>query len=587
MEFETSHHDALGFFKQRGLIGVILVFLVLAGAYSIVIPLGEAADEVSHFAYVEYLVEKRRLPEPEGFVRGEAHQAPLYYVIAALATAWIPRDGLVVLANPDFVLNDPQTLNLLLHPRSEGFPYTGTVLAWHLVRLLSILCAGVTVWAAWKTADTFFPNDIVIALAAASFVAFLPSFLSLSAVVNNDNLIIMLASASFLVVAQISQRGLTLRRTVILGALLGLAVLAKLNAFALWVFVLASYLLIAARSRNWRAAARHGILCFSIALIITAPYLVYNLLTHGDPLAWSLYLKVAPLRQTPLTPMELLALAEPVLTSFWGRFGGALQLRMPDVVYLLLGAVALTALFGIVVALRQKSRYANVRRIVILTAILMLLLGAVYLRFVLADMGAGQARMLLPGIVPLGLTLAAGWFVLFRPFKGWALVIWSGGLLLLALSTLVLIQSSYTPMPLDATGAAASKAIDYGNTIRVLDYRVDRSEAPPGGKINVEFDWQALGAPQENYWFSLQLLGSEGAVANKDGVPSAGRTTTDWWQPGQIFRSHHALEIPPDVAPGTYSLMLGLHPYDRWDWLPVRGESITLLQEITVIPTAQ
>ena len=104
-------------------------------------------------------------------------------------------------------LYDPQTPNLLLHPRNEDMPYQGSVFTWHFVRVLSILLAAVTVWVAWQTAREFFESDTLFPLAVASFVAFLPSFLSLGAVVNNDNLIILLASVSFLLVVRIFRRG--------------------------------------------------------------------------------------------------------------------------------------------------------------------------------------------------------------------------------------------------------------------------------------------------------------------------------------------------------------------------------------------
>jgi hypothetical protein len=66
---------------------LLLAFLLLDLTYSVTIPLGEAPDEVSHFAYVEYLTAHRQLPTPEGAVTGEAHQPPLYYLIGALSTA--------------------------------------------------------------------------------------------------------------------------------------------------------------------------------------------------------------------------------------------------------------------------------------------------------------------------------------------------------------------------------------------------------------------------------------------------------------------------------------------------------------------
>lgn len=630
MTTPARRSDAQGPIQQWGIFVILLAFLGLVLAYSIVIPLGEAADEVSHFAYVEYLIEHKTLPKPEGIVLGEAHQAPLYYAVAALATAWAPRDGLVVLANPDFVLTNPDTPNLLLHPRNEGFPYQGTVLAWHLVRLVSVLCALVTVWATWQTARVFFPNDTFIPLAAASLVAFVPSFLSLSAAVNNDNLIIMLASLSFLVVAQINQRGLATRRTAILGVLLGLALLTKLNAFALWAFVGASYLLLFFQTRTGDLSlrtephlqrnaisnppgenaaidftasrkplfamtetggerayhrttiARHLVLCFGIAFAIALPYLVYNTLTHGDPLAWSLYLKVAPLRQTPLSLTDLLGLGEPVFTSFWGRFGGALQLRMPGLVYLGLGIVMLLALGGVVREIRRSGTYAKVGTIVLLTLILMPLLGAVYFRFIMADLGAGQARMLLPGILPLGLVLTVGWFALLKAHRNIALLTWSVGFFMLGIAALIFINSIYASPVIAASAEPNAQPIDFGKTIRVRSYRVEQVKIAPGGEIAVELDWQALAVPQENYWLSLQLVGAEGGAAGKDGVPTAGRTTTDWWQPGQTFRSRHTLPVPEDVTPGKYALTLGLHPYDRWEWLPVRGADSVALAEITV-----
>ncbi len=574
--------DAREFLHRWGIFGVMLAFLILALSYSVVIPLGEAADEVSHIAYVEYVLAHKRLPPPEGLVLGEAHQAPLYYVVAALATAWIPRDELRVIANPDFVLNDPQTPNLLLHPRNEGFPYRGTVLAWHSVRLISILFAMVTVGAAWQTARTFFPNDFAIPLAGTAFVAFLPSFLSLSSVVNNDNLIIMLASLVFLVVAQNTQRGLDTKRTAILGALLGLAVLAKLNAFALWAFAASSYLLIAFPTRAWSRLLRQLALCFAIALAISSPYLVYNWRTYGDPLAWGLYLQVAPLRKTPMSLTELLGLAEPVLTSFWGRFGGALQLRMPNAIYLVLGIVACSALAGYILAMWRGEAALKLRRIFLLMVSLLLLLGAVYLRFVLADLGAGQARMLLPGLVPVGIVLTVGWFVLWQSHRTLALVTWSGGFFGLALVTFFLIQSFYALPLIQATARADSKPIDFQDTIRVVNFQVEKNNVAPGGEIAVQFDWEALAVPQENYWLALQLVGADGGVANKDGVPSAGRITTDWWQPGQMFRSRHVLQIPPDVEAGAYALTLGLHPYNRWEWLRVGNADTIPLAQIVV-----
>ena len=121
--------------SRTALPALLAAFVLLTLAYSVAIPLGEAADEVPHFAYVQYLVTQQRLPPPEGTVLGESHQPPLYYFLGALATAWIPRENFQVANNPNFVLYDPRTPNLFLHS-NEAFPYRDDVLAWHWVRLL-------------------------------------------------------------------------------------------------------------------------------------------------------------------------------------------------------------------------------------------------------------------------------------------------------------------------------------------------------------------------------------------------------------------------------------------------------------------
>ena len=135
---------------------LIGAFVALAFAYSVTIPLGEAADEVSHWSYIQYLLSKHALPKPEGAVLGESHQPPLYYAIGALATAWIPREEFPVIADPGFSLTDSQAANLLLHTRREEFPYQGVPLAWHLVRLLSVAMGAITVCSTWQIARCTF-----------------------------------------------------------------------------------------------------------------------------------------------------------------------------------------------------------------------------------------------------------------------------------------------------------------------------------------------------------------------------------------------------------------------------------------------
>ncbi|MDE3087968.1 MAG: hypothetical protein KGJ80_01110 [Chloroflexota bacterium] len=565
---------------------LLAAFVALALAFSVTIPLGEAPDEVSHWSYVQYLSTHWQLPPPSGAVSGESHQPPLYYLISAIATAWIPREDFQVIANPDFALGDPQASNLLLHTRREEFPYRGEPLAWHLVRLLSVAMGAVTVWAVWQLATVFFPGDGWIALGAASFTAFLPGFISLSAVVNNDNFVVMLSSLTILQVVRTSRRPLRRADAAVLGVLLGLAALAKLSGLVVWLFVAAVLSFRAVRSREWRSDALRAALCFGVAAVMVSPWVIYNLQKYGDPLGWALVLSVTPLRHTPLTVNDWATLARGLYTSFWGRFGGGLIIHLPNAAYAMFGGSIVLSLIGWARYARQRPQSATARALVALFALFWLLMLAAFVRWTLVVLGTDQARQLFPGLPLLAVFLVAGIARLAPVHKEIVLALWSAAFFAAALGSLFYLDSNYALSqqslaalpPLDHPSARA----DFGQTIRVADFRIDKTRAAPGDTIMTEIYWQALSNPTEDYWLLLQVADKNGAVANKDGVPSAGRLTTDWWQSGQVFASHHALVIPQDIAPGNYTLRLGLHPFGKWDWLPVRGGEMLDLNSLVI-----
>src|ERR671931_307363 len=70
------------------LIVLPLAFALVAGAYSVVVPPWEAPDEPAHFDYVAHLLSDRELPRMVGGTGPtEAHQPPLYYLLAAAAAS--------------------------------------------------------------------------------------------------------------------------------------------------------------------------------------------------------------------------------------------------------------------------------------------------------------------------------------------------------------------------------------------------------------------------------------------------------------------------------------------------------------------
>src|SRR5690606_34364686 len=78
---------------RRSLFAILAAFLILGFAYSAVNPLHEATDELRHYRFVQYLIQRHSLPvqgEGSGLdCTTQGHHPPLYYAAAALLTAWI------------------------------------------------------------------------------------------------------------------------------------------------------------------------------------------------------------------------------------------------------------------------------------------------------------------------------------------------------------------------------------------------------------------------------------------------------------------------------------------------------------------
>ena len=168
----------------------------------------------------------------------EGSQPPLYYALAAALTSWIDVDDLVeiVILNPHAergVPLAPDNKNMVVHSSREAFPWRGSVLAVHLIRIFSLLLASGTVLCTYLLARALVPGQPAVALSAMAFNAFLPMFLFISASVNNDTLVVLLSSIALVMMVRIVQRDASRGFMVALGVVVGLACLTKLGALGL------------------------------------------------------------------------------------------------------------------------------------------------------------------------------------------------------------------------------------------------------------------------------------------------------------------------------------------------------------------
>ncbi|HNT76182.1 MAG TPA: glycosyltransferase family 39 protein, partial [Anaerolineae bacterium] len=195
---------------------IIALFCILGIVYSVAVPIFEASDELWHYPMVQHLARTWALPvqplDPgtsSGPWRQEASQPPLYYALSATLTAWIDTSDMeeVRRLNPHVaageVTPDGSNVNLVVHnPALERFPWKGTVLAGHLVRLFSVALGAWAVYLTWALVRELYPDPPWLAPAAAATHAFTPMYLFISASVNNDNLVVPLCSWALLLMVK-------------------------------------------------------------------------------------------------------------------------------------------------------------------------------------------------------------------------------------------------------------------------------------------------------------------------------------------------------------------------------------------------
>lgn len=606
--------------RQRNipLVCLLVAYTLLAVGYSAVMPLGEAPDEVSHYAYARYLALEHDLPPPAGPARGEVFQPPLYYALGALVSWWIPEGDFSIKANSDYApaIAD-QVPNVLLHTRQEAFPWRDGALAWHLMRLVSVEMGIITVWATYALALLAFPHRPWLALAAAAFNAFLPEFLFISGAVNNDNLAAMLAGLILLQAGRVMASDTmeqhrpvgTLARVIHagsncpwiwLGVLLGLGFWTKLSMLVFMPLAGALLLWVAARGGDPRAEALDRSIRWALAMgipafLITLPWAWHNLMTWGDPLGWALLRQVTEALPGPLTWHDYQVWLVDLYQSFWGRFGGAAHVRLPGLLYWFLGMLVLGAITGMGrLAWRYLRGEGNpqARRLLPFLGLHICLVASLMVLWANTNKGTGQARLAYPALGPISIFFTVGLaeigaWVGAKDRQGRSGIYHTdrlvagglaGGMLALAAAVLLgfLLPLYHLPQRIalgDIPAAARRGPFDFGGEVRLLGWQLERTILTPGEVTYVTLYWQALRPPEEDYWLFLRLETDDGKVVwSKDGSPSAGRDSTDLWREGDVLMARHRIALAEDIPLGRYRLLAGLHRFSKWEWLSIRDD---------------
>jgi 4-amino-4-deoxy-L-arabinose transferase-like glycosyltransferase len=136
-----------------------------------------------------------------------------------------------------------------------------------------------------------------------------------------------------------------------------------------------------------------------------------------------------------------------------------------------------------------------------------------------------------------------------------------------------------------ASGMALTLPVSFSDGLSLLGYDVSSRKLAPGGELTLMTRWRATkpGTPQPVAIFAHLMNPSGKLVAQDDRLGYPHHT----WHADDEFVQVHRVTIPPETAPGTYTLNLGLYFRDTMVRWPVAGSDLVSLGSVEVEPTSK
>ncbi len=396
---------------------IVAAGVAFASGYALGVPPWNNPDEPAHFNYIRHIATTGQLPElkpgdwdaqllerlktakfppsePVDSIAYESHQPPLYYL----------------LASP--ILN-----------ATGRFPLQEQVGA---LRLFSVVLSGITVLLAFFGVRTLFPQDRSLQLGVAGFVAFLPMRSAVAGSISNDALAECVATLLILTMLWVTNRGFGRRQAILLGLLIGAALLTKMTLYLLLPLALAAALFAppGKGAKNQAVSSRLKLvgIALVIALVIAGWWFVRNGMLYGptDIFGWQRHdqVVVGQPRFERLDGATLSYLATTLFKSFWGQFGW-MGILLDERLYFVLMLVSSLAAFGLalfsvrVVLSKGFLSPQQKASLALMALALLAVLGQVGL-YNLSFIQA-QGRYLYPALLPITLLFILGLRELLAP----------------------------------------------------------------------------------------------------------------------------------------------------------------------------
>ncbi len=586
---------------------VLSLFATLATISSIVVPPFETPDEIWHFGFMQHVATTGTLPrtkiQEDAPWRQQGAQTPGYYLAAAALTSWIDQSDFPALyaerPNPHVAIGIPGTssnVNAYVHYPEDGWPWQGSFLALHVARFFSVLLGAVTLWATYQT--IWLLTGEQVALLGVTLFAFVPQFIFISGAASNDNainamaalllwrLVLLLKHAPHNAAApdpaRLTRPWQSPKPYLIIGGLLGLALLAKISG--LWLLLVTGVALgmVAYRTRSWRVLGQGGVLVGGVALLLAGWWFWRNWQLYGNWLALNIWRGNIDTRPQLATWQTIINESESLNRSFWGIFGW-FNIAYPAWVYHLLVAVEWLVVAGLLLwGARQLQRlHSNTSspweswrwQGIVLLGLWLLALTTSWLAF-MRWAPAAQGRYFHPAapILALGMAIGLRAWRLHRahpPFLAWSVA--AGFVVLSAVTPWWTIRPMFRPSPVLAAlpPDATPYVVRFGDLVQLEGYRVAHPasyEVP----LEVEFYWRALRPIDRPYSISVKIWERDWKLlAADEAYPDGGRwPTTRWPTTGLVVDRRH-VRLPVRHGPATIARVeVDVYDFNTMEPLP-------------------
>jgi len=104
-------------------------------------------------------------------------------------------------------------------------------------------------------------------------------------------------------------------------------------------------------------------------------------------------------------------------------------------------------------------------------------------------------------------------------------------------------------------------------------------QARPGEPVPLQLYWRAVMTLPQDYTVFVHLLDATGQLAAQaDAEPRGGAYPTSAWAVDDVIPDQHTLSLPANLAPGTYTIRMGLYLAPNGPRLPLKpsGDAFTL-----------